>query len=174
MTATAKDRDAITMTDWLSPERAGGRRSFLVATIVSVYATIGTAIAMVLGRTILAPSRLRKEEVVWLPAAAVSAVREKEPVAVTVRLVRQDGFARVVDRVIVYLVRGVGHEVRALRSECTHLGCRTHYDRDTGQILCPCHGGVYDVQGNVVDGPPPSPLPELATRIENGRVFVQI
>ena len=52
---------------------------------------------------------------------------------------------------IVYLVK-TGNEVRALDSTCTHLGCRTRFNPETKQIECPCHGGVYDVTGNVIVG----------------------
>jgi Rieske Fe-S protein len=30
------------------------------------------------------------------------------------------------------------------------------------------------VQGNVLDGPPPAPLPALTTKIEDGHVLVQV
>ena len=93
---------------------------------------------------------------------------------VTLRITRQDGYSQVVDRTVVYLVRTGEHDVRALHSTCTHLGCRTSYDRRSKRILCPCHGGVFDVQGNVIGGPPPAPLPSLTTRIEDGQVMVQV
>ena len=64
--------------------------------------------------------------------------------------------------------------IYALSTTCTHLGCRTSYDRRAKRIVCPCHGGVFDVQGNVVAGPPPVPLPTLTTRIEDGNVMVQV
>jgi Rieske Fe-S protein len=75
---------------------------------------------------------------------------------------------------VVYLVRTGDQNVRALQSTCTHLGCRTSYDRKSKLILCPCHGGVFDVEGHVVSGPPPAPLPTLSTRIEDGQVLVQV
>jgi Rieske Fe-S protein len=33
---------------------------------------------------------------------------------------------------------------------------------------------VFDVEGHVVSGPPPAPLPTLSTRIEDGQVLVQV
>jgi len=47
---------------------------------------------------------------------------------------------------------------KALSLICTHNGCTVNY-RGTGGFLCPCHGGTYDINGNVTGGPPPSPLP---------------
>jgi Rieske Fe-S protein len=33
---------------------------------------------------------------------------------------------------------------------------------------------MYDATGQVIGGPPPSPLQTLPTRVENDRVFVEI
>jgi len=121
-----------------------GRRGFVVRAITAVQTLIGATLAFVAGATTLAPSFERRQSS-WLRAAHVDAVPDNQPLAVTLRIARQDGFTQVVDRTVVYLVRS-GGEIRALSSTCTHLGCRTSYDRRTRRILCPCHGGVYDVQ----------------------------
>lgn len=134
---------------------------------------MGAVVAFVLGATTLAPSFSRRDET-WLLAAALDALPDNQPVPVTLRVTRQDGYSQVVDRTVVYLVRTGDQDVRALHSTCTHLGCRTSYDRRVKRIVCPCHGGVFDVQGNVVAGPPPEPLPTLTTRIEDGNVMVQV
>ena len=150
-----------------------GRRNFLVRVITVVQGVMAATLVFVLGGTILAPSFRRRQES-WLRASSLSALRENEPLAVTLRVARQDGYAQVVDRTIVYLVRLGEGDVRALSSTCTHLGCRTAYDRESRQIVCPCHGGIFDIHGNVVEGPPPEPLEPLKTRIENDEVFVQV
>lgn len=161
------------MTDTQPTSVTVGRRHFLVRAIVAIQATMGAIVAFVLGATTLAPSFSRREPV-WLRAAELDALPDNQPVPVTLRITREDGYSQVIDRTVVYLVRIGEQEVRALQSTCTHLGCRTAYDRASKRILCPCHGGVFDVQGNVLDGPPPSPLPTLTTRLDNGQVMVQV
>lgn len=148
------------------------RRSFLVRVIAAVHAMIGGTVAAVFGGAALAPSFERPTET-WLRAAPLGAVPDEAPLAVTIRVARQDGFTQVVDRTLVYLVKE-GEGVRAMSSTCTHLGCRTSYDPRTKRILCPCHGGVYDAQGQVLEGPPPAALPTLATRVVDGEVQVQV
>jgi len=148
------------------------RRAFLVRVIQGVHATIGATLTFILGSAVLAPSLARRERL-WLSAGNTSALREGEPVAVTLRVARQDGAAEVVDRRVVFLVKS-GDQVRAIDSTCTHLGCRTRFNAELGQIECPCHGGAYDVTGRVVAGPPPHALDELPTRIDGTRVLVQV
>jgi cytochrome b6-f complex iron-sulfur subunit len=90
------------------------------------------------------------------------------------RLERQDGYQRVIDRRAVFLVR-TGDTVTALDSTCTHLGCRVSWNSESQQLKCPCHGGTYDREGQVTSGPPPAPLARFTTRVEpDGRVMVQL
>jgi quinol---cytochrome c reductase iron-sulfur subunit, bacillus type len=161
------------MTDLQTPDGLIGRRNFFVRAIVAVQATIGATVAFIVGATTLAPSFSRRDPA-WLHAAELDALPENQPVPVTLRVTRQDGYSQVVDRTVVYLVRTGEQDVRAMQSTCTHLGCRTSYDRQSKRIKCPCHGGVFDIQGNVVDGPPPEPLPRLTTRVVDGQVQVQV
>lgn len=148
------------------------RRRFFVRVIQGVHAAMGATIAVVLGRAALAPA-FAERDTAWLHAGDVAALSENTPVAVTLRVARPDGATEVVDRRVVYLVRQ-GQEIRALDSTCTHLGCRTRFNAESGHIECPCHGGVYDTAGQVVSGPPPAPLRTLAARVDGARVLVQV
>ncbi len=161
------------MSEYDSTGDALGRRGFLVRSIAAIHAAIGASIAFILGSAVLAPAFTRRSDT-WLRAGAFAALPDAEPLPVAVRVTRQDGFTQVVDRTVVYLVKTGDNQVRAMHSTCTHLGCRTNYDRESNRILCPCHGGVYDVEGQVIAGPPPASLPQLPTRVENGQVLVQI
>jgi len=62
-----------------------------------------------------------------------------------------------------YVVGGQGG-VYALSAVCTHLGCITRFLSDEGVIACPCHGSRFDLEGNVVHGPAPRPLPWIEVR----------
>lgn len=63
-----------------------------------------------------------------------------------------------VDR-IVYVVRPNETDYIFLSNTCTHMQCNVHWDASLQQFLCPCHGGLYALDGTNVGGPPPSPLP---------------
>lgn len=133
---------------------------------------MGATLAFVVGGAVVAPSFTRRQSS-WRPAAELSGLEDGIPKPVALKIVRSDGASEVIDRRIVYLVRS-GDSVRALDSTCTHLGCRTRFNSDSKRIECPCHGGMYDVTGRVIGGPPPSPLQTLPTRVANDRVLVEI
>ena len=54
----------------------------------------------------------------------------------------------------------------AISLVCTHLGCVVHHERSG--LRCPCHGSAYRLNGDVVRGPAPKPLPWLAISLLPG------
>ena len=78
---------------------------------------------------------------------------------------------------IVYVVRFSEAEVKAFSNVCTHMQCDVHWDEATAQFFCPCHAGYYSIDGTVLGGPPPSPLPQWIHRFsrdQNGRTVLEI
>ncbi|HEY6970661.1 MAG TPA: Rieske (2Fe-2S) protein [Candidatus Angelobacter sp.] len=50
----------------------------------------------------------------------------------------------------------------AYSQKCTHLSCAVFYSREKDRLECPCHEGYFSVRtGNVLQGPPPRPLPRV-------------
>lgn len=60
----------------------------------------------------------------------------------------------------------------ALSKVCTHLGCLVEYDKTRNRLLCPCHAGVYNLEGNVVSGPPPKPLQKFPVKVEGEDIVI--
>lgn len=63
-------------------------------------------------------------------------------------------------------------ELKAFSGICTHLTCTVIYESDTGTLLCPCHNGRFDLNGNVVSGPPPKPLESYNVEISGEDIVV--
>jgi cytochrome b6-f complex iron-sulfur subunit len=72
----------------------------------------------------------------------------------------------------VLLIRMSEAEWKAFSAVCTHLNCTVQYRGDSHVIWCACHNGMYDLNGNVVSGPPPKPLEEYVVRLRGEEVFV--
>lgn len=60
--------------------------------------------------------------------------------------------------------------LRVYSSRCTHAGCTVEFEGD--RIACHCHGGVYDLDGKNISGPPPKPLKEYPAVIRDGLIYV--
>ncbi|MGE5237203.1 MAG: ubiquinol-cytochrome c reductase iron-sulfur subunit [Chloroflexota bacterium] len=78
----------------------------------------------------------------------------------------------VVNNVPVIVINRHGKGFVALSRVCTHLGCLVQYERESGRLLCPCHAGLFDAEGNVLSGPPTKPLARLPIRVEGDRLIV--
>jgi menaquinol-cytochrome c reductase iron-sulfur subunit len=58
----------------------------------------------------------------------------------------------------------------AISTRCAHLGCPVRWVDAAERFICPCHGGVYDLLGRRVGGPPVRPLDRFPTRVKGDRV----
>ncbi len=63
-------------------------------------------------------------------------------------------------------------EYIAITSRCSHLGCPVRFVEAAGNFICPCHGGVYGFEGEVIGGPPVRPLDRFQTRVTDGVVEI--
>ncbi len=60
-----------------------------------------------------------------------------------------------IDKSGIYIYRD--HEgASAVSAVCTHLGCIVH--REDDKFICPCHGSVFNNNGEVLSGPAPTDL----------------
>ncbi len=60
----------------------------------------------------------------------------------------------------------------ALYQKCPHLGCRVPFCSTSKQFECPCHGSVFNIKGEYIQGPTPRGMDRFAIRIEGDRVVV--
>ena len=66
--------------------------------------------------------------------------------------------------------------LNVLSSSCAHLGCPVRWivKEDGGEFACPCHGGIYDINGAYVGGPPPRGMYRFTYEVrEDGYIYVK-
>jgi len=68
------------------------------------------------------------------------------------------------------VVVNTGGSYTAVAQSCTHQGCSVAYNKSENDFVCPCHGGKYDINGNVIAGPPPAPLKKY-NGVQNGNIL---
>lgn len=147
------------------------RRRFLARAVLALGGLLSAVSGWIGGVYLIGPrgstSRGR-----WTPVMGVGDIQAGQPLNVEYLEVVPDAWATIRRRKSAWLVRTEDGTITAFDPHCTHLGCP--YDWDPGERVfnCPCHGGVFDLEGKVIAGPPPRPLDTLEVRIEEGRLFL--
>ncbi|MBX3117453.1 MAG: Rieske (2Fe-2S) protein [Fimbriimonadaceae bacterium] len=146
------------------------RRKFLgIAVGVINIALIGAIVGPVLGFVASPLKRRKKGEWVAVLDDSHLAPGDVKDVSFTMRI--RDGFQDV-DRQYTVFLRKSDDGVVCIDPACTHLGCRVKYQSDQHRFLCPCHGGVFNQDGDVVSGPPPRPLDKHPVKVEGGKIWI--
>jgi len=71
-----------------------------------------------------------------------------------------------------FVVRATDTQVLALSAICTHLRCVLEWDESSNSILCPCHDGAFDRNGNALSGPPTRPLRQYRAEVRADEIIV--
>ena len=151
------------------------RRDFIKATLAGIGGLVGALVGLPSVAYLLSPAwQAGAEEEAVIPIGAL----DQYPIGVPTRFdftrTKINGWERTAINYGLYVVRTSESEVRVFSDICTHLGCRVSWHADQEHYISPCHNGHFDKLGNVVSGPPPRPLDEFATKIENGNLFVKL
>ena len=133
------------------------RRKFLK----SILAGLGAITAVVLGYPVIRYISPRKAAAV---AEKVAINKADLPTGAAVEITYNDTPVIVINR------RGKGYA--ALSRVCTHFGCLVGYDKDQERLICPCHAGVFTLEGTVVSGPPPRPLERFPIEVEGDKIYI--
>ena len=150
------------------------RRDFIKAATGFMGGLIGMTIGLPAIAYLLSPSLRKGEDDSILDLGRL----EKFPVGIPTRFeftrTKVNGWERTATNYGLYVIRRNENEVRVFSDICTHLGCHVTWNPEQGHYISPCHDGHFDMLGNVVSGPPPRPLAEFITRIENGNLIVAL
>jgi len=148
------------------------RRDFIKAITASVGGLIGLSIGLPTIVYLLSPSFREVEDDSIIDLGSLENYPAGIPTRTEFTRTRINGWERTATSYGLYVVRRNESDVRVFSDICTHLGCRVTWHPDQGHYISPCHNGHFDVLGNVVSGPPPRPLDEHVTKIENGNLLV--
>jgi cytochrome b6-f complex iron-sulfur subunit len=62
--------------------------------------------------------------------------------------------------------------VMAFYWKCPHLGCTVPWIEGEQLFRCPCHGSMFDYNGELVGGPAPRSMDQMETAVVDGNIVV--
>lgn len=68
-------------------------------------------------------------------------------------------------------VRTPEGKIVAYSQVCTHLSCAVVYDKAENGLFCPCHHGLFNLQGQPIAGPPTRPLPRITVEQRGDQLY---
>jgi cytochrome b6-f complex iron-sulfur subunit len=71
-----------------------------------------------------------------------------------------------------FYVASSSGSVVALFQKCPHLGCRVPFCDSSGRFECPCHGSIYNILGEYIQGPAPRGMDRFPIKVQGTRVLV--
>lgn len=157
----------------MKEEKGISRRDAMKTAIALIGGVISTALGIPSVAFLIGPA-LKKGEADWMRVGSLSTIELGTPTLFKPKIMRQDGWMAETEEVGVYVLTEDGRNYHAMSNICTHLGCRVRWIGEREQFFSPCHNGVFDKHGYVVSGPPPRPLDEFETKIEDGNLYIQL
>jgi len=155
-----------------SAEQGVPRRRFLSAAFWSVATTI---VGLIFGPlfTYAAAPLLRRKRREWVTIARLDELPvQEDPQLVRFEVVLVDGWSRETREERVYVRRPSADTFIVMSNVCTHLACQVTWRSDERIFFCPCHDGKFDVDGQVIAGPPPKPLPRFQHRVTDNQLQI--
>ena len=150
------------------------RREFTKIVTVFVGTTMGVIIGLPIIGYVIDPARKSQETDEWIPIGPLENYPIGVPTPYAYTLTQVNGWERTTTSHGGSVLRHSEDEddILVLSNRCTHLSCRVSYKEETQTYDCPCHDAKFDIDGQVIYGPPPEPLEEFAHKVEEGVLFI--
>ncbi len=150
------------------------RRKFLSGLIGVVAGLVGAVVAIPAIGYVVSPGLKRAGGEKWVTLGPAASIAPGAPTPFKYSRVVQDGWVKSSQSGTAYIVATDAENMKVFSDRCTHLSCRVTWVAERSGFVCPCHDGVFGVDGKVVAGPPPEPLDEFEHRIENGQLQIRL
>ena len=150
------------------------RREFVTLATAAVGTLIGAVIGLPAIAYLLQPALRSTTTDTWVPLGKLDSFTIGIPTLSTFTRSTVNGWEKSTNSFGVFVLRKSQNDVIVFSNVCTHLSCRVNWNADKKQFICPCHDGRFGLDGKVVAGPPPRPLDQYATKVEDGTLSIHL
>ncbi len=145
------------------------RRKFLTYVVNGIGGLVAAAIAVPLIGYFLSPAWKKNQNPV-IPITSTDRIPIGVPTFIRFEERVPDAWLITTESKGIWVVTKDGKNFTLFDPHCTHLRCPYYWDEQSGIFVCPCHNGKFDIDGNVIAGPPPRPLDRWEFTIRNGEI----
>ncbi len=148
------------------------RRGFLKLLVGVLSALVAIAMAVPLMGALIGSS-FRSKKPHWVKVGGIASLPVNQPINLRFPFETEDAYLRETTIHDVWVVKRSSSEITVFSPICPHLGCHYDWHADGNEFICPCHGSVYSMEGQVLGGPAPRPLDTLPWRLEGDVLSVE-
>jgi Rieske Fe-S protein len=138
------------------------RREFTTVVMTFVGSIMGAVIGFPLIGYIISPAIKAKKVDDWVSLGPLANYPLGEPTLYSFTRTVVNGWEQTTNSYGVFVLRESETQVKVLSNVCTHLSCRVNWSAESQTFNCPCHDAKFDINGQVVYGPPPRPMDQWA------------
>jgi len=138
------------------------RRNFIKWLYRAFIGLWGIGIIGVVLSYLKAPKSFGQESANWIKAGRVSGMRVGSGILVSHA---PKPF---------WVIKLAEQQIIAISAICTHMQCIVKWEENRKMLVCPCHQGEFNTDGNVLSGIPSKPLAEYKVEIRGDEVYVII
>ena len=147
------------------------RRDFVKVVLAVLGSVMGATIAIPAVGYLLSPAMAVQKKEAWISLGPLDNYPIGAPTLFSFTQATVNGWEKTVNSYGVYVTRVDETNQKVFSNMCTHLSCRVTWKDDAQEYICPCHDGIFNIDGQVMDGPPPAPLQEYQTKVEEGVLY---
>ena len=152
--------------------RSISRRDFIKVVTAMVGTILGAGIGIPAIGTLISPALHEQMDEGWIPLGPIEKIPIGIPTFYSFIRRKVNGWENTATSYGVFAVRKDKTNVIVLSNVCTHLGCHISWHPNINEYVSPCHDGHFDINGKVTFGPPPRPLEEYPTKVEDGDLSI--
>ena len=150
------------------------RRNFVKIVTASLGSVMAAIVGLPMIQYFISPALGKTTGDDWIPLGPLDNFPLGIPTLFKFTISKVNGWEKSSHSYGAFVLRKEGQDPIVFSDVCTHLSCRVNWDEEKSEFNCPCHAAFFDINGEVVSGPPPRPLDQYEIKLEGDQLFIHL